>query len=118
MYVIASPNCPIARWGNESVFFPDLFDSKQAVSINPQNGAIISGTGKAYNGLALLGKSWDDHPYRNRIPDIVGDLNKFNSLYVGLPKGIWANRKKQLRSPASASRTTLAEIARRRFAAV
>jgi hypothetical protein len=78
--------------GNESVFFPSFYDPKQAVSVNPQTGAIVPGVGNTYNGLALLGEGWSDYPYRDRIPAVAGDLTRFNSLYRGLPKTIWSNR--------------------------
>jgi hypothetical protein len=84
---------PYSPVGNESVFVPSRYDRAKRVSINPQNGAIVIGSGDIYNGLALLGKSWEDHSYSDRIPAVVGDLSRFNSLYAGLPKSIWDSRK-------------------------
>jgi len=85
---------PYSPVGNESVFVASRYDPTRSVSINRQNGAIIAGSGNIYNGLALLGASWADHPYRDRIPSVVGDLSQFNSLYAGVPKSIWENRKR------------------------
>jgi hypothetical protein len=83
---------PYSPVGNESVFFPYLYNRTQAVSVNPQTGAIVPGSGNTYNGLALLGKGWSDYPAKDRIPPIVGDVTRFNSLFVGLPRSIWNNR--------------------------
>ena len=83
---------PYSPVGNESVFFPSLYNPSQAVSVNPQTGAIVAGSGNIYNGLALLGNGWSDYPYRDRIPPIAGDVTRFNSLFQGLPRSIWNNR--------------------------
>ena len=84
---------PYSPVGNESVFFPSLYDPKQAVTVDPKSGAIVAGSGNVYNGLALLGQGWSDYKYANRIPAIVGDVTRFNPLFRGLPKSIWPNRK-------------------------
>ena len=83
---------PYSPIGNDPVFFPSLYQPSQAVSINASNGAIVSGSGNLYNGIALPGSGWSAYPYRNRIPNVI-DLNQYNSLFVGLPKSIWNSRK-------------------------
>jgi hypothetical protein len=84
---------PYSPVGNESVFFPYLYNPKNAVSVSRTTGAIVAGSGDIYNGLALLGSGWSDYPYSDRIPPIVGDITRFNSLFKGLPRGIWDTRK-------------------------
>jgi len=85
----ALPYTPV---GNVSVFFPSIYDRNKAVTVDSRSGAIVAGSGDIYNGLALLGNSWSDYPARDRIPPIAGDINRFNSLFRGLPKTIWNNR--------------------------
>src|SRR6185437_10619413 len=80
---------PYSPVGNESVFFPRLYDPSKAVTVDPKTGTITAGSGNIYNGLALLGKGPSDYPYANRIPSIAGSLSQYSSLFVGLPKSIW-----------------------------
>jgi hypothetical protein len=51
-----------------SNFDPSTFDFNNAAQIDPANGLIIAGTGKALNGLIFQGKS---SPYGNKISNDV-----------------------------------------------
>ncbi len=83
---------PYSAIGNDPVFFPSLYNRSQAVSIDRATGAIVTGSGNLYNGIALLGSGWSAYPYSNRIPNVI-NLSQYNSLFVGLPKTIWNSRK-------------------------
>ena len=46
-----------ALWGNADYFDPSLYNTAQAVQLNPANGNVFVGTGNQYNGVVIPGLS-------------------------------------------------------------
>lgn len=72
-----------ALWGNQIFFDPDLYNSSQAVKIDPKTGNVIPGTGSTYNGMVIPGSGWPSQACGRGVVQACG--NSYNFLFQGLP---------------------------------
>lgn len=83
----------ISPWGaklnNLVAFMPQFYDASKAPQL-AANGAIVAGTGDAYNGLVLPGSGFPDSA-KGRLPQ-YGDAN-ITRLFRGLPDQFHPLRK-------------------------
>lgn len=70
--------------GNLSTFLPRLYNPANAPQINRSTGAITTGTGDPYNGIAILGSGFPDAA-KGRLPQASDP--SLTRLFQGVPQG-------------------------------
>ncbi len=66
-------------WGNADYFDPALYNSAQAVQVDPKSGNVFVGTGNQYNGVVIPGLSKFPSSAVGRVPAASSDA--YNGLF-------------------------------------
>jgi hypothetical protein len=69
-----------ALWGNMIVFDPSLYDPSKAVTVDPNTGRIIAGSGDRYNGMVIPGNGWPSSA-NGRFPE--ANAGTYDYLFRG-----------------------------------
>jgi hypothetical protein len=70
----------VATWRNMAVFDPSLYNSANAVKVDPKTGFVIAGSGDLYNGMVIPGTGFPDSA-KGRVA--IADSGQYNYLFRG-----------------------------------
>jgi hypothetical protein len=72
-----------ALWGNQIFFDPALYNSSQAVTVDPKTGNVIPGSGNTYNGMVIPGSGWPSQACGRGV--VQACTSAYNFLFRNLP---------------------------------